>query len=98
MRYYDAGANITNEKIEAMLQNKDNNYIATLKSDGEWCRIIVGDREVVAQSRNISKVTGEYGDKTELIPHIIEEVKNGITISGKRVRIVICIFSSEAPA
>lgn len=76
MRYYDAGANITNEKIEAMLQNKDNNYIATLKSDGEWCRIIVGDREVVAQSRNISKVTGEYGDKTELIPHIIEEVKS----------------------
>lgn len=76
MKYYDAGANITNEKAEAMLQNKDDNYIATLKSDGEWCRIIVGENgNVVAQSRNISKVTGEYGDKTELIPHIIEEAR-----------------------
>lgn len=76
MYYYDAGANIINEKAEAMLTNKNNNYIATMKSDGEWCRIIVGDEgKVVAQSRNISKVTGEYGDKTELIPHIIEEAK-----------------------
>lgn len=76
MRYFDAGSNINGEKAEAMLTNKNNNYIATMKSDGEWCRIIVSDEgKVVAQSRNISKVTGEYGDKTELIPHIIEEAK-----------------------
>lgn len=75
MRYFDAGANINSEKAEAMLTNKNNNYIATMKSDGEWCRIIVDVNRTVAQSRNISKVTGEYGDKTLLIPHIIKEVE-----------------------
>ena len=86
MRYFDAGANINSEKAEAMLTNKNNNYIATMKSDGEWCRIIVDVNRTVAQSRNISKVTGEYGDKTLLIPHIIEEVKqlpNGTVLLGE---------------
>lgn len=86
MKYFDAGANINSEKAEAMLTNKDNNYIATMKSDGEWCRIIIDGERTIAQSRNISKVTGEYGDKTLLIPHIIEEVKqlpNGTVLLGE---------------
>lgn len=86
MKYFDAGSNINGEKAEAMLTNKNNNYIATMKSDGEWCRIIVDGERTVAQSRNISKVTGEYGDKTLLIPHIIEEVKqlpNGTVLLGE---------------
>ena len=86
MKYFDAGSNINSPKAEAMLTNKDNNYIATMKSDGEWCRIIVDGEHTVAQSRNISKVTGEYGDKTLLIPHIIEEVKqlpNGTVLLGE---------------
>ena len=86
MKYFDAGANINGEKAEAMITNKDNNYIATMKYDGEWCRIIIDGERTVAQSRNISKVTGEYGDKTLLIPHIIEEVKklpNGTVLLGE---------------
>ena len=86
MKYYDAGANINGEKAEAMLTNKNNNYIATMKSDGEWCRIIVDGDRTVAQSRNISKDTGEYGDKTLLIPHIIKEVEqfpNGTVLLGE---------------
>lgn len=77
MKYYDAGSNINGTKAQDIINNKDNNYIATQKSDGEWCRIIIGDDgRIVAQSRNISTVTGEYGDKTEHIPHIIDDMRN----------------------
>ncbi len=59
-----------------MIENRDHDYIATQKFDGEWCRLIVGEEGIIAQSRTISKVTGEYGDKTLHIPHIIEEARN----------------------
>ena len=60
-----------------MLINKDRAFIATRKNDGEWCRIIKNaNGEIKAQSRTISKVTGEYGDKTEHIPHIIDELRS----------------------
>lgn len=76
MKYYDCGGNFNNPKAQAMINNEKHNYIATLKNDGEWCRIIINNSDnIIAQSRNISKVTGEYGDKTALIPHIIEEFK-----------------------
>ena len=60
--------------------------LALQKFDGEWCRIIKDDNGMVAQSRTISKVTGEYGDKTELIPHIMAEVNelpNGTVLLGE---------------
>lgn len=73
MKYYDAGANFKGEKAQNMVQNKNGNYIATQKFDGEWARIIKDDGKVVIQSRNISKVTGEYGNKTELVPQIVQD-------------------------
>lgn len=75
MKYYDCGGDFTKPKAIAMLTNEGGNYIATKKNDGEWCRIIKdADGKITAQSRSISKVTGEYGDKTEHIPHIVKEL------------------------
>ena len=75
MKYYDCGGDFTKPKAIAMLTNEGKNYIATKKNDGEWCRIIKdANGKITAQSRSISKVTGEYGDKTEHIPHIVEEL------------------------
>jgi ATP-dependent DNA ligase len=76
MKYYQP-LDYNNQKAKDMILNKDQNYIATRKNDGEWCRIIKDtDGNIKAQSRSISKVTGEYGDKTEHIPHILEEMKS----------------------
>ena len=73
MKYYQP-LDYKNQKALDMLANKDHNYIATRKNDGEWCRLIIdADGNVKAQSRSISTVTGEYGDKTALIPHIVQE-------------------------
>lgn len=77
MYYYDCGGNYESAKAQEMIQNRDNRYIATLKSDGEWGRLIVdGDGRVTIQSRSISKVTGEYGDKTGQLPQIVSEAKS----------------------
>ena len=76
MRYYDCQGNYNSPKAQAMINNSDSNYIATHKSDGEWGRLIVGeDGLVTIQSRSISKVTGEYGDKTGQLPQIVAEAK-----------------------
>lgn len=86
MKYYDCGGKYESFSAQQMIQNENNGFIATQKSDGEWCRIIIDDGRIVAQSRNISKKTGEYGDKTEHIPHIIEEASwfgNGTVLLGE---------------
>ena len=77
MKYYDCGGDFSKPKAQAMLKNEGNNYIATKKNDGEWCRLIIdAEGNIKAQSRSISKVTGEYGDKTEHIPHIVNEFRS----------------------
>lgn len=86
MKYYQP-LDYSVAKAQEIITNKNNNYIATQKSDGEWCRIIIGeDGTIVAQSRNISKTTGEYGNKTEHIPHIIQEcndIPKGTVLIGE---------------
>lgn len=84
MKYYQP-LDYNNQKAKDMIEGKVP-AIATQKFDGEWCRIIKDDNKIVAQSRSISKVTGEYGDKTELIPHIIKEIDelpNGTVLLGE---------------
>lgn len=77
MKYYDCGGDFSKPKAQAMLKNEGSNYIATKKNDGEWCRLIIdAEGNIKAQSRSISKVTGEYGDKTEHIPHIVNEFRS----------------------
>ena len=58
---------------EQMLYNEA--YYAGEKSDGEWARLIVGEDYVLIQSRNISKKTGTYTDKTPSLPHIVRDAK-----------------------
>jgi ATP-dependent DNA ligase len=74
MKYYEADA--SHNKAKEMINNKDDKFIAMEKRDGEWCRAIIHEDGVLLQSRSVSKVTGTYGDKTELVPHIVQELKN----------------------
>lgn len=48
------------ERIEFLLNSQD--YIYSLKTDGNWSRMIWQDGEIVLQSRAISKKTGTYGE------------------------------------
>ena len=74
MKYYEGGG-LNDFKAKEMIENKDNNYFAMAKYDGEWARAIIMEDGVLIQSRSISKITGTYGDKTEHVPHIVEELK-----------------------
>ena len=77
-KYYQP-LDYSNPKAQAMLENEGEAYMATQKNDGEWCRLIVdGENNVTLQSRTISKVTGAYGDKTELVPHIVAEAAKNL--------------------
>ncbi len=76
MRYWQPAKekHIELDIIENPLKYSD--YIAAYKRDGEWARMLVDEnREVTFQSRSISKVTGTYGDKTALLPHLVKYIK-----------------------
>ena len=73
MKYHEADLNLP--KAKEMIENKDNQFFAMRKYDGEWCRAIITAEGVILQSRSVSKVTGTYGDKTDVVPHIVEELE-----------------------
>ena len=76
MRYYsnDDGSN---QKRKDMIENKNKEYIATKKNDGDWAMLIHYSKgNNLIRSRSISKVTGVYGDYTAKVPHIAEEMDN----------------------
>ncbi len=73
MKYYEGDR--SKQKAIDMIENKGGEYSAMRKYDGEWCRAVITEDGVKLQSRSISKKTGTYGDKTELVPHIVEELK-----------------------
>ena len=75
MKYYDSN-DLNHAKAQRMITNENNEYIAMEKRDGEWARAIILEDRVLIQSRSVSKITGTYGDKTELVPHIVEELKS----------------------
>jgi len=75
MKYYDTN-DLQNLKAKKMIENHEDGYIAMEKRDGEWARAIITEDGVFIQSRSVSKVTGTYGDKTELVPHIVSELKS----------------------
>lgn len=74
MKYYEGDA--YSSKAIDMIENKDNNFLAMEKVDGEWSRSIITEDEVFIQSRSISRITGEYGKKEPLVPHIAKELKS----------------------
>lgn len=81
MKYYDKAddtslsANLLGKKY-AMIDNYNNEYVASQKWDGEWTMFIKGEDEILIRSRSLSKVTGAYGDKTAHLPHLVEVMKN----------------------
>ena len=74
MKYYN-NEDTSNAKRQEMIDNKDGEYIATKKNDGDWAMLIHWEKgKNLVRSRSISKVTGVYGDYTEKVPHIVEEM------------------------
>ena len=74
MKYYN-NEDTSNAKRQAMIDNKDGEYIATKKNDGDWAMLVHWEKgKNLVRSRSISKVTGVYGDYTEKVPHIVEEM------------------------
>lgn len=78
MRYYDnpepktAGA--VQKRLD-MINNKDQLYIATEKHDGDWAMFVHGVKgENHIRSRSLSKITGQYGDYTLKLPHLVAEM------------------------
>jgi len=71
MKYYNSEAE--SQKRTDMINNKDDQYVATVKKDGDWSMLIHYEKgHNLIRSRSISKVTGVYGDYTEKVPHICE--------------------------
>lgn len=76
MKYYN-NEDTSNAKRQAMIDNKDGEYIATKKNDGDWAMLIHWERgRNLIRSRSISKVTGVYGDYTDKVPHLAAEMDN----------------------
>ena len=74
MRYYN-NEDVSNQKRKDMIENKNKEYIATKKNDGDWAMLIHYSKgNNLIRSRSISKVTGVYGDYTAKVPHIAEEM------------------------
>jgi hypothetical protein len=91
MKYYDKiddtalSANLLAKKY-AMIENQNNEYIASQKWDGEWTMFIKDGDNILIRSRSLSKVTGVYGDKTAHLPHLVEEMKywpDGTVVLGE---------------
>lgn len=76
MKYYDnpepKTATLAQKRLD-IINNKNNEYIATVKHDGDWGMFIhycKGNNLI--RSRSISKVTGVYGDYTAKLPTAID--------------------------
>ena len=72
MKYYDNPEPKTatlQQKRQDIINNKNNEYIASVKHDGDWGMFIhYGPGHNLIRSRSISKVTGVYGDYTDKLP------------------------------
>lgn len=73
MKYYNSDT--PSQKRSDMINNKGNEYMATVKKDGDWAMLIhYSCGHNLIRSRSISKVTGVYGDYTAKLPHICDEM------------------------
>ena len=74
MKYYMSD-DVNNKKRQAILDNTNNEYIASEKHDGCWGMFIHYSKgKNLIRSRSISKVTGAYGDYTDKLPHLCGEM------------------------
>ena len=73
MKYYNN--EVESQKRSDMINNKNNEYIATEKHDGDWGMFIHYSKgNNLIRSRSISKITGAYGDYTAKLPHLCGEM------------------------
>ena len=71
MKYYNN--EVESQKRSDMINNKNDEYIASCKKDGDWSMLIhYHEGKNLIRSRSISKVTAVYGDYTAKVPHICE--------------------------
>ena len=74
MKYYMSD-DVKNKKRQAILNNINNEYIASEKHDGCWGMFIHYSKgNNLIRSRSISKITGAYGDYTAKLPHLCGEM------------------------
>lgn len=80
MKYYDKDAddlspNLQKKRLD-IINNVNDEYVASEKHDGEWAMFIRGenDDEIFIRSRS-KGVNGHYGDFTPKLPHLVEEIK-----------------------
>ena len=74
---YTGGAS-AKAHVKRFLEDANNfkGWYFTTKVDGEWCRIVHDlEGNVTVQGRGVSRVTGKQKDNTDLVPHLVEEVK-----------------------
>lgn len=79
MKY--VGGTAGKSRVTQFLANPNtfSDWIYTDKVDGEWSRIVYDlDGEVTIQGRGVSRVTGKQKDNTELLPHLVEDVKTNL--------------------
>ena len=71
----DRQNNLQKKRLD-IINNVNNEYIASEKHDGEWAMFIRGenDDEIFIRSRS-KGVNGHYGDFTPKLPHLVEEMK-----------------------
>lgn len=51
------------------------NYILTLKRDGALYRAVIGEDEMLLQSRTVSRTTGEFVEKQDRVPEIMKALE-----------------------
>lgn len=79
--FWDPGSKKTREEKRIIFDTavESNEYLASEKIDGHWYRFVCQDGEAKFQSRGISAVTGEYGERQEHVPHIFNYLKEHFT-------------------
>lgn len=76
MKYWSLpGTASDNQKAKLQKAVRGSDYYATLKRDGAWYKFVHDGEDSVLQSRTISRKTGDYVEKQDNVPHVIEELK-----------------------
>lgn len=69
---YGLAINTENKEQKIMQRIESDEYIASVKKDGNYARFVKYDNNLKIQTRGISVVTNTYGEIQEKIPHIAE--------------------------
>jgi ATP-dependent DNA ligase len=73
MKYWSLSPTASQNQKDKLAKLLDSSqYFLTLKRDGAWYKYSKGDGEVLLQSRTVSRTTGDYVDKADRVPHVIE--------------------------